>query len=169
MTETRIVNELECSEATFWEVLFFDAEFNRRLFLEELKFASWKVVSERKTEDAIERELEVCPNVGEIPGALKAVVGEGLSYSEHGRYDRKRRRYVVKAQSPKMGNRVLVEGEMTTEPIGENRCRRIFAVKATAKIFGVGGLLEKRILADLEKSYAQSATFIGRYVREIGA
>jgi hypothetical protein len=169
MTETRIVNELECSEATFWDVLFFDAEFNRRLFLEELKFESWRVVSERKTDDYIERELDVCPNVGEIPGALKAVVGDGLGYHEQGRYDRKRRHYVVKALSPKMGDRVLVEGEMYTEPLGENRCRRIFNVKATARIFGVGGLLEKRIVADLEKSYAQSAAFIGRYVREIGA
>jgi hypothetical protein len=169
MTETRIVNELECSEATFWDVLFFDAEFNRRLFLEELKFESWKVVSERESDDVVERELEVCPNVGEIPGPLKAVVGDGLSYREQGTFDRKRRRYVVKAKSPKMGDRVLVEGEMYTEPLGENRCRRIFAVKATARIFGVGGLLEKRILADLEKSYAQSAAFIGRYVRETRA
>jgi hypothetical protein len=104
--------------------------------------------------------------VADIPGPLKAIVGESLAYHEQGRYDRKRRRYAVKATSPKLGERFLLEGEMYTEPLGDNRCKRIFDVKVTTKIFGVGGLLEKRVLTDLEKSYAESAAFIGKYVQE---
>jgi len=163
MAESRIVNELDCSENRFWDELFFDAEFNRKLFLEELGFTTWKIVSEKTTDEVVERRLEVSPRVGEIPAAVKAVIGESLGYVEEGRYDRKRRRYAVKATSPKLGDRFLVEGEMYTEPLGENRCRRIFAVKVTAKIFGVGGLIERRVLADMEKSYAQSASYIGKY------
>lgn len=165
MAESIIVNELDCSENVFWDELFFDEEFNRKLFLEELGFEVWKIVSEKSTDDAVERQLDVCPKVGDIPSAVKAVVGESLGYREFGRYDRKRRRYAVKATSPKLGDRFLVEGEMHTEPLGDARCKRVFTVKVTAKIFGVGGLIEKRVLADMEKSYAQSAGFIGRYLR----
>ena len=166
MAETRIINELACSEDVFWDELFFDAEFNRRMFIDELGFCAWKVQSERKTDDFIERELDVSPKVADIPGPIKALVGDSLGYHEQGRYDRKRRRYAVKATSPKLGDRFLLDGEMYTEPLGEGRCRRIFNVKVTTKIFGVGGMIEKRVIADLEKSYAESAAFIGRYVAE---
>ena len=37
-----------------------------------------------------------------------------------------------------------------------------------AKIFGVGGLLEKKMIADLEKSYAKSADFTNAFVAEKG-
>lgn len=168
MTEARIVHELACSEATFWEKLFFDDAFNRRLFLQELGFAGWRVVSlGDPSADVVERELEVTPPIGDLPGPLRSIIGEGLSYRELGRYDRKRRRYAVKAKSGKLGDRLVVEGELYTEALDANRCRRIFVVRVEAKIFGIGGLLEKRVLSDLEQNYATSAGFIGKYAREL--
>jgi hypothetical protein len=168
MTEAQIVHELACGESVFWDRLFFDAEFNRRLFLEELKFAGWRIIRQAEVEDGIvEREVEVMPPVGDLPGPLRAVVGEGISYREVGRLDKKRRRYTVRASSAKLGDRVLVEGEQTTSSISETRCRRIFKVRVTAKIFGIGGLLEKRVIADLEHSYEVSARFTDCYVKEL--
>jgi hypothetical protein len=61
---------------------------------------------------------------------------------------------------------VSVKVEMTTKPDGENRCRRRARAEVVAKIFGVGGILEKRLLADLEKSYQKSADFTNRYIAE---
>jgi hypothetical protein len=162
MAETRIVNELACSEAVFWEKCFLDAEFNRQFYLEELGFVEWKILNETSTNELILREIEVVPQASELPGPLKAVLGDALGYREVGRFDRTRRRYTVKATSPKLGDRFSFDGEMYTEPLGEGRCRRIFKVSVTAKIFGVGGLLEKRVIADLEKSYVQSAAYINR-------
>jgi hypothetical protein len=168
MIDGRIVHQLSCSESMFWDTLFFDAEFNRRLFLEELGFYGWKVL--RQTEvgaDVVERELEVSPPVGSLPGPLRALIGEGISYREVGRYDRTRRRYSVKAKSATLSDRLLVDGELFTEKTDEQSCRRIFSVRVAASIFGVGGLLEKRVFSDLEQSYASSAAFIARYVKEL--
>lgn len=168
MTEARIVHELDCSESLFWDHLFFDDEFNRRLFLEELGFAGWRVLQQGDPSNAlVERELEVTPPIGDLPGPLRSLIGEGLSYRELGRYDAKRRRYAVKAKSAKLGDRLVVEGELYTEAIDADRCRRIFTVRVEAKIFGVGGLLEKRVLADLEQNYSASAKFIGKYAQEL--
>jgi hypothetical protein len=164
MTEARIVHELSCSESTFWDRLFFDAEFNRRLFLEELGFAGWRLLRQVDiSADVVERELEVTPRIGDLPGPLRTLIGEGLSYREVGRFDKQRRRYSVKAKSTKLGDRLLVEGDLFTESIGEQTCRRIFSVRVTARILGVGGLLEKRVLSDLEQNYASSARFIARF------
>src|SRR5688500_17961642 len=45
MAEARIEHVFNCSEETFWTKLFFDQEYNRRLFTEELAFPVWKEVS----------------------------------------------------------------------------------------------------------------------------
>ena len=168
MSDARIVHELACSESVFWDRLFFDEEFNRRLFLEELRFAAWRVVRQGdKNAEVVERELDVTPAVGDLPGPLRAIIGDGLSYRELGRYDRQRRSYAVKARSNTLGDRLLVDGVLTTENLGEHRCRRIFTVSVVAKIFGVAGMLEKRVLSDLEQSYATSARFIDRYAASL--
>jgi hypothetical protein len=168
MTKARIVHELGCSESLFWDRLFFDEAFNRRLFLEELGFSSWRVVRRGDiAQPFVDMEIEVTPKVGDLPGPLRTLVGEGLSYREIGRLDRQRRRYSVKAESGKLGDRLLVQGELYTEALGADRCRRIFEVTAEAKIFGVGGLLEKRVLSDIERNYEVSAGFITRYAKEV--
>jgi hypothetical protein len=169
MTDSRIVNDLDCSESTFWDELFFDPEFNRRMFLDELKFTKWQVLSTREVGEVLERELDVGLNADALPAAAKSVIGDSLGYREQGKYDRKRRRYAVKATNSKLGDKFLLEGEMHTEPLGEQRCRRIFELKVTVKLFGVGGMIEKLVLSELQKSYAESATFIGRYMREKAA
>lgn len=169
MAEARIVNELNCSESMFWDTLFLDDEFNRRLYLEELGFSAWRVLKQREISSSVlEREIEVMPKVSDLPGPLRALVGEGLSYREIGLLDRQRHRYDVKAHSSKLGHRLLVEGSLTTEGIDATRCRRVFAVRVEAKIFGVGGLLEKRVIADLEQNHADSASFINRHLKSLG-
>lgn len=168
MADARIVNELSCSESVFWNRLFLDDEFNRQLFLQELGFNGWKVVRQAEIEpEVFEREIEVMPKVSDIPGPLRSLIGEGLSYREIGRYDRRSHRYDVKAVSAKLGDRLQVEGTLTTEVIDADHCRRVFAVRVVAKVFGVGGLLEKRVLSDLEQNYSDSARFIGKYVKTL--
>lgn len=169
MTEARIVNELFCSESTFWEKLFLDDEFNRRIYLEQLGFGAWRVLRQREiSPNLLEREIEVMPKVSDLPGPLRALVGEGLSYREVGLLDRERHRYEVKAHSAKLGDRLLVEGVLTTEGIDAEHCRRVFAVRVEAKIFGVGGLLEKRVISDLEQSHSDSAKFINQHLKSLG-
>lgn len=168
MADARIVHELACCESVFWDKLFFNDEFNRCLFLGELHFSGWRVLRTGDTNaDLVEQEVEATPPIGDLPGPLRALIGEGLSYHEVGRCDRKRRRYTVQAKSKPLGDKLLVDGELFTEAIDETRCRRIFAVRVTAKIFGIGGMLEKRLLADLEQNYATSARFIDQYVKTL--
>ncbi|HEY2410469.1 MAG TPA: DUF2505 family protein [Polyangiaceae bacterium] len=168
MAEIRVEHVFNCSEDTFWGKVFFDEEYNRRLFKDVLKFPTWRVLKSNDSESAVERVIEASPPIGDLPGALKAVVGENVGYEEHGHYDKKTRRYKVRVVPNRLSDKISVNVEMWLEPAGDGKCRRIAKASATAKIFGVGGMLEKKMLSDLERSYEKSASFTNTFVAEKG-
>jgi hypothetical protein len=65
-----------------------------------------------------------------------------------------------------LADKLSIKGEMWTEPAGEGKIRRIFKADVTCKIFGIGGMIEKRIVSDLEKSYDKAAQFTNQYIAE---
>jgi hypothetical protein len=67
-----------------------------------------------------------------------------------------------------MADKITIEIAMWTEPSGENKLRRIVEGTVTAKIFGVGGMLEKKMISDLERSYEKTATFTNQFIQEKG-
>jgi hypothetical protein len=65
-----------------------------------------------------------------------------------------------------LADKLSVKGELWTEPAGPNKIRRMFKADVTCKIFGIGGMIEKRLVADMEKSYAIAAQFTNEYIAE---
>ena len=114
------------------------------------------------------RTIEASPPIGDLPGALKAVVGDSAGYEERGVFNKKTHRYRVQVVPNRMSDKISVVVEMWTEPSGDGQCKRFAKATATAKIFGVGGMLEKKMLSDLERSYEKSASFTNTYVAEKG-
>ena len=168
MATLEVQHSFNCSEATFWDRIFLDPEYNERLFKTELKFPVWREVSREERGGALHRVLEIVPYVGELPAALKAVVGEGIGYEERGILERAAGRYKVEVVPNRMAEKISVKVEMSTQADGDNRCRRKARAEAIVKIFGVGGAIEKRLLSDLERSYQKSADFTNRFIAEKG-
>lgn len=168
MAALEIEHTYNCSEATFWDRLFLDPEYNERLFKTELKFPVWREVSREERGGAVHRVLEVVPYVGELPATLKAVIGEGIGYEERGVLDRNAKTYKVTVVPNKLADKLSIKVDIWTVADGENRCKRKVRAEASVKIFGVGGAIEKRLLSDLERSYAKSAEFTNRFVAEKG-
>lgn len=168
MTEkVRIEHVLECSEDTFWD-LFLDEKYNQALFCDYLKFPLWKVVSHEDRESELLRVVEVEPYVGDLPTAIKKVVGDNIRYKEDGKLDKTKRTYQVQVVPVRLADKISVRGEQFTETTAEGHTRRIFVADITVKIFGVGGMIEKRIAADLIRSYDLGAKFTNRYIQEQG-
>ncbi len=168
MSEVRIEHVYECSEETFWNKLFLDEEYNQRMFSEALKFPVWKVLKSEERENEVVREIDVVPRLGDLPTALKKVVGENVGYREQGVWDKTARRYRLSITPNKLGDKLAIKGELFTEPAGPGKCRRVYKGSVEAKIFGVGSMLEKRILADLEKSYEVGARFTNQFLKDKG-
>jgi hypothetical protein len=168
MATLEVEHIFNCSEATYWDRIFLDPEYNERLFKTELKFPVWREVSREERGGALHRVVEVVPYVGELPGALKAVVGEGIGYEERGVLDLKAKSYKVAVVPNKLADKLSIKVDLWTVADGDKRCRRKARAEANVKIFGVGGTIEKRILSDLERSYQRSADFTNRFIAEKG-
>lgn len=168
MATLQVEHTFNCSEATFWERIFLDPEYNERLYKTELRFPAWREVSREQHGSGLKRVVEVVPYVGELPAALKAVVGEGIGYEERGVLSRDTKSYQVEVVPNRLADKISVKVGLSTTPDGDNRCRRKARADVSVKIFGVGGTIEKRLLSDLERSYQKSADFTNRFIAEKG-
>jgi hypothetical protein len=168
MAKTTIEHIFDCSEASFWQVSFFDEEYNRRLYLETLKFPAWRILEQQVSDTSMRRRVDIQPYVENLPAALKKVVGDKLGYVEEGELDRKANRYrfrVIPAASPEKSD---ISGEMWTEALGPSKVRRVVQFGAEVKIMIVGKLIEQRTIDDTKATYERIAEFLRSYLREKG-
>ena len=167
MADARIVHDIAASEDVFWKV-FFDKEFNEELFLRTLGFDAWKIVSIDETADRIERVVDAVPKIGDLPGPLKKLVENGVGYRERGTFVRADRRMKITVEPSVMTDKLSISGVIHTERTGDQTCRRIYDAVVVAKVFGIGGMIESRILQDIKQSYDKAAVMTNRWVKEKG-
>ncbi len=168
MADVKIEHVYNCSEDTFWDKVFFEEDYNRRLFKEALEFPTYEQVKRDEDDKEVRRSINVVPKLGPMPGPLKAVVGDGLGYREDGVFDKKSRRYSIVITPNKLADKMTIKGTLYTLAQGSDRCVRVFECSVVAKIFGVGGMLEKRVIADMEESYRKGADFTNAWLKEKG-
>lgn len=167
-TKARIEHIFNCSADTYWSKVFFEEEYNRRMFLEALNFESYKVVSLDDTDAQTTRVVDAVPRIGDLPAPLKKLAESGIGYREKVVFDKKTKRVKVDVEPASLKGKLFITGEIRCEPVGDKQCRRIYETVIEAKIFGVGGMVEKRLLSDIEKSYADAAKFTNAYLAEKG-
>src|SRR5689334_6343790 len=166
MKERRIEHTYNCSAELFWTKIFLDEEYNRKLFVDELHFSVWKLLKQEDRGEEVHRVLEATPPLGDLPGALKKLLSEGLGYEERGVLDKKAQRYRLEVTPRSLAGKITITGELSTKPLTERSCTRVYVAKADARVFGVGGMIEQRLLDDIEKSYNKSAVFTNRWIAE---
>jgi hypothetical protein len=166
MTETRFEHQFSCSEATFWGKVFFDPEYNRRLFLEELKCPDYRLLELEETDEQIVRVHQISPRVAGVPGPISSLIGAGFSYVERDVFTRQSRRMNLVVTPSRLSSKLDIRGVYYTVAEGLHRCRRVFECQVVCKLPGVGGLLEKQIVSDMHRDYELTATFTERYLAE---
>jgi hypothetical protein len=169
MTSTRISHEFECSEATLFDICFFDEEFNRRLYLETLKFPVWRVLEHHLTDDKLERKVEVQPAIDNVPPALRKILGDRFGYVEEGTLDRRALRYRFRVIPAAMPDKTTIKGELYAEKLGDARVRRVVEFSIDVKVFGIGKMVEQKAIADTQESYDKMAAFLRGYLKEKAA
>ena len=164
-SNVRIEHIYEVGEDTFWGTVFLDEEYNRRLYLEGLKFESYELKSQDESDSEVKRSIDLTPRLGDLPGPMKKVLGDNLSYLENGVYDKSKRRYHVDIVPSTLPNKIKVTGDLWTEAVSDQQCRRIFEARVEVKVLGLGKLMEKRIVDDLQKGYSPVAGEAGQRTR----
>lgn len=166
MAERRIEHDFDCSTDTYWEI-FFSPEFNHSLFVERLRFERWDITSTEPLPHGFRRTVEAIPPSGNLPGPIKSLLKRGTGYREEGEWNRDESRYELRAISHSLPEKLLVSGVVRVVPHGTG-CRRSYDARVVAKIFGLGGLLEERVLGDLEKSLVRAAEHTRKWLEQQG-
>jgi hypothetical protein len=153
---------------TFWNEVFFDADFNRKLYLEALGFKTYDVVEEKKDPDGtVHRKVRQTPR-SDAPAVVKKLVGDEISYVEEGRFDPTKKRWSYTITPSKLPDKIKIGGEFWVEPKGEGKIERLCTVDLSVKIFGVGGAVESFIEKQTKDSYDKAALFTRKFIEERG-
>jgi hypothetical protein len=168
MPEVTLRHEINTDEDTYWAKCVFDPAFNKALYIDALKFPEWKLLDSKEDDTKIWRKVQVDPPTGNMPGPVKKVIGDRLSYVEEGTFDKKTKRYSFKVTPSSLAEKTKVTGEMWVEKLGDKKIARIAKMSVEVKIFVVGGLVEDRILSDLRSSYDKGTSFTNEYIEKNG-
>ena len=168
MKDVTFEHVFECDEETYWGKIFFDDAYNRKLFLESLKFSEWRQEIHEQTDAVVRRTVHVSPPVGDVPAAVRKVLGDRFGYAEHGRFDWKTKRYHVDITPSTAADKTHIHGDIWVEKVGEKRIKRIAKIHVEVRIMLIGGLIEDKVVSDMRLSYERAAEFTNGWVREKG-
>jgi hypothetical protein len=162
----RIENVFHVTPATFWEVLFFDEEYNNRLYA-ELGFDAVEVKGiERLPDGRVRRSIRCEPPV-RAPDLLKKRIQNKLAYEEEGTYDPRGPRWDFKTLSNVAPESTKISGAITAEPHTHGMLH-VVELDITISVFGLGGMIEKVLEKNIRESYRVTTRFTNAFAVEKG-
>lgn len=153
---------------TYWSKIFFDREYNEKLFRGALGFPVYDVLELTEPADgARTRRVKIEPKA-DAPAVVKKLIGDSIAYVEEGRFDPTARKWSYKITTTKLSDKISISGTFWAEPRGEHVIERICVVDCSVKVFGVGGAIETFLEKSTRDSYEKAAEFTNRYIAEKG-
>lgn len=149
-----------------YEKLYFDEPFN--IALCKALNLDRSVIKREEKGTHLSRAVKVAPRDREIPGPVQKVMGTSrIEYTEHVEYDFGTYKGTWKSVSSVMTDKVESSGTFRLEQTPDG-VKRVIGGEIKVKVFGVGGVIERFIVADIEKSYEQAAEFTRRWIASGG-
>jgi hypothetical protein len=164
----KIQHLFNTDEATFWEKIFFDPEYNQALFVDYLKFDPYRVLEHVQNPDgSIRRRVECAPPV-EIPAVARKVLGDSTAYVEEGRFDPKTRRFSIEVIPRVAADKLKSRATMWVEPRGDKKIERFVEIENEVRIFGIGKMLEAFIEKQTRDVYDEATAFTNDWIAKKG-
>ena len=157
-------HDLDCTEERFWD-LFFDRDFTIEMF-KYLEFPKFEIAETREEGDEKIRIVKASPKL-DAPGPVKKLLGDNFGYTEEGRFNKNTKvfKFVVKPNT--MEGKIKNEGTVRIEQRdGGKKCTRVVDVVVEAKVFGLGGTIEKMTEKSFRDGWGKSATWINDWVKK---
>lgn len=164
MSTFRVTHEIHCNVETFWKI-FFDKEFNEKLYREGLGFPEFNVVDQQETETQITRKCAGKPKL-DMPGPVMKLLGDSFRYTEQGTFDKATKVWRWKMTPSTMAEKLRQEGTLKIEAIGDNKVRRTAELINEAKVFGIGGMLESSAEKSLRDGWDKSAVYMNKWIAD---
>lgn len=153
---------------TYWGKIFFDDEYNRRLFLDGLGFGLYELIDlKEEPNGAKTRKVRTEPK-SEAPAVVKKLIGDSLTYVEEGRFDPATKIWKYNIVTSKLSDKVKIWGDFWAESRGDKKIERFCTCNIEVKIFGVGGAVESFIEKQTRESYERAEAFTNKFIAEKG-
>lgn len=163
----RIIHDFDVTPEVYFEKIHFDEEYNRRLH-KAMALKEYTIFEKDEDEKELRRKVRVVPE-RDLPSMLKKIVGDaGLSYVEVAVFHKKEHKIDWKVLPDIMKDKVDSHGYFLVSPLGKGRCRREVDGVVEVKVFGVGGMVEKTIVENLQSSYEKAAVTTIEFIKEKG-
>jgi hypothetical protein len=153
---------------TFWQSLFFDPEYVRRLYLEALGCESVDLTENTVDERNRRARKLLFRQKLDAPAPIRKIFGESTTMEERGQFDPETKRWCFEMIPDRMPDKVRITGETWVEPAGADalKVERICAVDFSVSIFGIGSLVEKFMASATAESYVRQAAFTRAFIAE---
>jgi hypothetical protein len=148
-----------------YEAIHFDEDFNAALSA-SVKLGRTVLKLER-TPERIVRHVRIEPT-RDIPGPVAKILGgKKFSYVEELEYEIGKGRGHWRTIPNILPDKLDSQGtlELVAAPGG---VKRIVAGEIKVSVFGIGGIIEKFVVGDVEKSYDAAATFTREWLKKRG-
>ena len=152
---------------TFWDAVFFDAEYNRRLYRDALEFPRFDETPPVTEADGSRTRRMAMEPKNDAPAVVQKLAGT-LAYVEEGKWDRKDGVYTYTLVTSKLSDKVKMGGTIRAVARGDRAIERVVEAWCEVKIFGVGGVFESFIEKTNRESWEKNATFTRSFIAEKG-
>lgn len=167
MAEKTFRNPLDVTPEQYFEGCLFDESYTTKLFNDVLKFPGVEILEMKKDGDLWKRRIKVMPPLDGLPGPMKKLAGNSMSYVEEGTYDRNAKRYRYTVTPSTAAEKTKTQGEAWFEQEGgKNVLVTRFSIEV--KVMLVGGMIEDKVIGDLKDSLDNAAPFIAKHVAAAG-
>ncbi len=154
---------------TYWNKVFFDQEYNERLYKKEgLDFKDFQVLELTGEPGGVRTRKMLTEPKSDAPAVVRKLIGDSLSYTETGRFDPVKKEWTYNIVTSKLSDKVKIGGKLWVEPKGEHKIERVADIEIEVKIFGVGGAVEKFIEKTTRESYELATNFTNKFIAEKG-
>lgn len=144
-----------------YETLYFDEPFNTAL-CQDVKLAR-RLLERALTDGRLRRVATIGPQ-RELPRAVSKIIGsDRIEYTEHIDYQWGKYQGTWKTISSVLSDKVDCKGTFVFNQ-RNGGVMRVVEGEIAVKVFGIGGVVEKLIVSDIEQSYEKAATFTQRWI-----
>jgi hypothetical protein len=152
---------------TYWTKIFFNQEYNERLFRDALKFEYELIELKEEPDGTRRRRVRIEPKT-DAPAVVKKLIGDSIGYLEEGTFNPTSKKWLYKITTTKMSDKISTAGTFWVEPRGDKQIERICEVELNVKIPLVGGEIEKFIAKTTADSYEKAWQFTNQFIAQKG-
>lgn len=153
---------------TYWDRIFFDPEYNERLYREGMGFKSFAIIEQTGEKGQKRTRTMRTEPAADAPAIVRKLIGDSLTYTETGTFDPATRIWTYSITPSALPDKVKIGGRLWAEPKGPKQCVRVAEIGIEVKVFGVGGAIESFIEKTTRESYVKATAFTNRFIAEKG-